>query len=42
MELTERSEEAAARKGKVQKAFSRKRGFTKKRKKLRREESESY
>jgi len=35
-------EDAAARKGKVQKAFSRKRGFTKKRKKLRREETGSY
>jgi len=35
-------EETAARKGKVQKAFSRKRGFTKKRKKLRREETGSY
>ena len=32
-------EEKAAQKGKVQKAFSRKRGFTKKRKKLRREET---
>jgi len=36
------AEDKAARKGKVQKAFSRKRGFTKKRKKLRREETESY
>ena len=36
------ADEKAARKGKVQKAFSRKRGFTKKRKKLRREEMESY
>ncbi len=35
-------EDAAARKGKVQKAFSRKRGFTKKRKKLKREETGSY
>eukprot|EP00536_Pseudo-nitzschia_multiseries_P002477 jgi/Psemu1/301408/fgenesh1_kg.33_\ len=35
-------EDKAAQKGKVQKAFSRKRGFTKKRKKLRREETESY
>ena len=35
-------EDAAARKGKVQKAFSRKRGFTKKRKKLRREETGSF
>ena len=38
----EDDENAAARKGKVQKAFSRKRGFTKKRKKLRREETGSY
>ena len=36
------NEAAAAKKGKVQKAFSRKRGFTKKRKKLRREETGSY
>ena len=35
-------DDGKAKKGKVQKAFSRKRGFTKKRKKLRREEMESY
>eukprot|EP00532_Pseudo-nitzschia_australis_P005222 CAMPEP_0168193024 /NCGR_PEP_ID=MMETSP0139_2-20121125/18369_1 /TAXON_ID=44445 /ORGANISM="Pseudo-nitzschia australis, Strain 10249 10 AB" /LENGTH=641 /DNA_ID=CAMNT_0008116319 /DNA_START=347 /DNA_END=2272 /DNA_ORIENTATION=- len=35
-------DDGKAKKGKVQKAFSRKRGFTKKRKKLRREETESY
>jgi superfamily II DNA/RNA helicase len=36
------ADEKAAQKGKVQKAFSRKRGFTKKRKKMRREETGYY
>ena len=40
--LGDDDDEDADQKGKVQKAFSRKRGFTKKRKKLRREETGSY